>query len=129
DRILASIRDNGAVGELRFKPEHVLPRSATEYVQRNVHFGVSFPGHEDLAAARDVIGLDRVMWGSDYPHDEGTYPFTRESLRQLVHDWPEQDLRQVLAGNAAALYGFDLDALDPWVAEHGPLVSELSEPL
>ena len=26
------------------------------------------------------------MWGSDYPHDEGTYPFTREHLRQLFHD-------------------------------------------
>ena len=53
------------------------------------------------------------MWGSDYPHDEGTYPFTREHLRQLFHDVPADELRQMLAGNAAELYGFDLDALAP----------------
>ena len=46
------------------------------------------PSPED-AAARDKIGPDRFMWGSDYPHDEGTYPFTREHLRQLFHGTPE----------------------------------------
>ena len=50
----------------------------------------------------------RFMWGSDYPHDEGTYPFTTEALRQLFSDWPEADLRRILAGNAAEAYGFDL---------------------
>ena len=43
DGMLASIRDNGAIGELRFKPEHRLPRSATEYFKQNVWLGVSFP--------------------------------------------------------------------------------------
>ena len=47
--------------------------------------GVSQPGPADVAA-RTSIGLDRFMWGSDYPHDEGTYPFTREHLRQVFHD-------------------------------------------
>src|SRR3954447_26659803 len=85
DGILANVRDKGAIGELRFKPEHVLPRSATEYMQQNVWFGVSFPQTDDVAAARDVIGVDKVMWGSDYPHDERTYPFTTMALRQVFH--------------------------------------------
>ena len=51
------------------------------------------------------------MWGSDYPHDEGTAPFTREHLRQVMHDLPEADKRAILGENAAKLYGFDLDAL------------------
>ena len=129
DRTLQGVRDNGAIGELRFKPEHVLPRSATEYAQQNVWFGVSFPGLADAQAARDVLGIDRVMWGSDYPHDEGTFPYSTLALRQIFHDWPEEDLRKVLAGNAAGLYGFDLDALEPLVAEVGPLVSEIAQPL
>ena len=62
-----SVRDKGAVGELRFKPEHVLPKSATEYFQQNVWLGASFPTHDDAAAAREVFGIDRFMWGSDYP--------------------------------------------------------------
>ena len=28
------------------------------------------------------------MWGSDYPHDEGTYPYTREHLRQVFPGRP-----------------------------------------
>ena len=42
------------------------------------------------------------MWGSDYPHDEGTYPFTREHLRQVFSRLqPEPRCSKILAGNAA----------------------------
>jgi len=129
DMILTGVRENGAVGELRFKPEHVLPRSATEYVRQNVWLGVSFPQRADVAAAQSTLGIDRFMWGSDYPHDEGTYPYTTLALRQLFHDWPEADLRRILAGNAAAVYDFDLDALAPAAAAHGPGVEEVTMPL
>jgi len=129
DGILASVRDKGAVGELRFAPEHVLPRSATEYVEQNVWFGVSFPQREEVAAVRDRLGLDHLMWGSDYPHDEGTFPFTTPALRQVFHGWPEADVRQVVTDNAAALYGFDAAALAAAAAAVGPLVSEVARPL
>jgi predicted TIM-barrel fold metal-dependent hydrolase len=129
DGILANVRDKGAIGELRFKPEQALPRSATEYFQQNVWLGASFPVRADIEAVRDTLGLDKVMWGSDYPHDEGTYPFTTETLRQLFHDWPEADLRRVLAGNAADVYGFDLDALAPRAAAVGPRLADVGRPL
>ncbi len=129
DGTLASIRKNGAVGELRFKPEHILPKSATEYFRQNVWLGISFPKIADVAAARKTLGLDKVMWGSDFPHDEGTYPFTTLSLRQIFHDWPEEDLRTVLAENAAAMYGFDLGALAGPASRLGPTVAEVSQPL
>jgi hypothetical protein len=90
--------------------------------------GVSQPGQAD-ARARDVIGLDRFMWGSDYPHDEGTYPFTREHLRQVFKDATPEELRPILAGNAADLYDFDLAALAPLAASVGPTVAEIAEPL
>jgi len=69
------------------------------------------------------------MWGSDYPHDEGTFPYTREHLRQLFHDTPVDELQQMLAGNAARLYHFDLAALAPLAAKVGPTVDELAQPL
>ena len=74
------------------------------------------------------LGLDKFMWGSDYPHDEGTYPYTPENIRQAFHDCPRARLRQILAGNAAKLYGFDLDALAPLAAELGPTVAEVHTP-
>jgi predicted TIM-barrel fold metal-dependent hydrolase len=129
DSLMAGIRDNGAIGELRFKPEHILPKSATEYFRQNVWLGISFPKTDDVAAARETLGVDKVMWGSDYPHDEGTYPYTTLSLRQIFHDWPEADLRKVLAGNAASLYRFDLTALAEPASRLGPAVSEVATPL
>lgn len=129
DYFLKGVRESGSIGELRFKPEHVLPKSATEYVQQNVWFGLSFPGVEDIEAARRSVGVDRIMWGSDYPHDEGTFPFTTEALRQVFHDWPEADVRKVLAENAADVYDFDLDALAPLAARIGPTVSDVTRPL
>ena len=117
DMILENVRENQAVGELRFKPEHILPKSATEYVEQNVWFGISFPQRADVEVARSgIVSLDKFMWGSDYPHDEGTYPYTREALRQVFSDWPEEDLRKILGENAAELYDFDLDALAPLAA-------------
>ena len=47
----------------------------------------------------------------------------------MFHDVPEAELRDVLAGNAAKLYGFDLDALAPLAAQYGPTVEELAAPL
>ena len=69
------------------------------------------------------------MWGSDYPHDEGTPPFTREHLRQVMLDVPVEEKRRLLGLNAADLYDFDVEALAPLVAEYGPTVAELEEPL
>jgi predicted TIM-barrel fold metal-dependent hydrolase len=128
DHLLAGIRKNRAIGELRFADDSVLPGSATEYFHRNCWVGVSQPSPQDVAI-RQQIGAGRFMWGSDYPHDEGTYPYTREHLRQLFHATREAELRAILAGNAAALCGFDLTALEPIAARVGPTVKELAIPL
>jgi len=128
DRILGQIRDTGRVGELRFETEHVLPLSATDYFRRNCWIGASQPGPDD-AAVRHEVGIDRFMWGSDYPHNEGTWPHTREALRQRFHDVPAEEMRLMLGANAAELYGFDLEVLAPIAAQVGPTVDELREPL
>jgi predicted TIM-barrel fold metal-dependent hydrolase len=127
DRIIADVRQ-GEIGELKYTAENALPRSAKEYFRQNVWLGASFPSIADVEA-RHVLGPDRFMWGSDYPHDEGTAPFTREHLRQVMSHIPENEKRKLLGGNAAALYGFDLEALEPIAARHGLGVDELAEPL
>jgi predicted TIM-barrel fold metal-dependent hydrolase len=129
DGMLESVRTTGQIGELRFKPEHRLPKSATEYFHQNIWLGVSFPKIADAEAARTSLGFDKFMWGSDYPHDEGTYPYTKLALRQVFHDWREADLRKVLAENAASVYGFDLGALAEPASRLGPTVSEVAQPL
>jgi predicted TIM-barrel fold metal-dependent hydrolase len=128
DSVMAKIRDTGATGEIRYPREVVLPKLPSEYFVQNCWIGVSQPGPDD-AAARSSLGPDRFMWGSDYPHDEGTFPYTREHLRQIFHGTSTGDMRDILGGNAAKLYGFDLDALARYGEQYGPTVEELSEPL
>ena len=129
DDTIIKIRDTGATGEIRYTDANKRTLTATEAYQQNVWMGISQPGPADVAAADLVLGKDRFMWGSDYPHDEGTYPFTREHLRALFHDRSPDELQAILAGNAAKLYEFDLDALAPIAAQHGPTVDELRQPL
>jgi predicted TIM-barrel fold metal-dependent hydrolase len=118
----------GAVGELRYAAGDGLQRSATEYFRNSVWNGSSFPAPADRDA-RSYMPADRYMWGSDYPHDEGTGPFTREHLRQIFHATPEAEMRDILAGNAAKLYDFDLDKLAALAAKWGPTVEEIATPL
>ena len=127
DRTLELIRQ-GEIGELKYTDEHAIPRSATDYYHQSCWMGASFPGPADVEAI-ETIGIDRYMWGSDYPHDEGTPPYTVEHLRLLFSDWSEADLRKILAENAAELYDFDLEALAPLAEQHGPTVAEIATPL
>jgi hypothetical protein len=103
-------------------------RLASEYIHENCYLGVSMASVWDVEN-RDVVAEGHWMWGSDYPHDEGTHPFTREHLRISMEGIPTEEKRKLLAGNAAALYDFDLKALDRAAAKVGPLVSELDAPL
>ncbi|TVR27705.1 MAG: amidohydrolase [Ilumatobacter sp.] len=128
DDMIIKIRDTGATGEIRYTDGNKRTMTATEVFHQNCWMGVSQPGPAD-AAARDALGPDRFMWGSDYPHDEGTYPFTREHLRQVFPGVAPDELARLLSGNAADLYGFDLDKLAPYTAAVGPSVEELAEPL
>ncbi|MDI2132411.1 amidohydrolase family protein [Yinghuangia seranimata] len=100
----------------------------SEYFARNCFIGAS-PLRQADCATRDQIGVDRLMWGSDYPHAEGSFPYTLESLRLTFEGVPEAEVRAMLAGNAARVYGFDLDRLDALAAQAGPLVADVAVPL
>ncbi|MDH3704603.1 MAG: amidohydrolase [Acidimicrobiia bacterium] len=128
DGTMSRITRTGATGEIRYRPEAMLPQLPSDYFHQNFWMGVSQPRPTD-AAALDFIGVDRFMWGSDYPHDEGTYPFTREHLRQVFLDRTTDEKAAILGGNAAAFYDFDLEALQPLADRIGPTVAELEQPL
>ena len=69
------------------------------------------------------------MWGQDYPHAEGTYPYTTEALRNTFADVPTDEVAAMVGENAARFYKFDLDALAPIAARVGPTVEEIAVPL
>ena len=58
---------------------------------------------------RGAIGVDNMLWGSDFPHAESTWPRSRDFLDRMFAGVPEQDLRKITSENAARLFGFTLD--------------------
>jgi predicted TIM-barrel fold metal-dependent hydrolase len=106
-------------GELSLTP--------TEYFQRQCFIGASFmPRHEGVHRHR--IGLEKIMWGSDYPHLEGTWPRTREYLRETFVDYPESEIRAILGESALAAYGFDPEVVRPVAERVGPALSDIVGP-
>jgi predicted TIM-barrel fold metal-dependent hydrolase len=105
-----------------------LPLRPSEYWERQCYLAASSMSRQDWDAV-DVAGVDHVMWGADYPHTEGTHPYTAQCLRHTFAGMPHERVRLLLGGNAARLYGFDLERLTELAAEIGPRVDQVDQPL
>ncbi len=102
----------GMMGEIDYSKSAALPEPPSFYARRNCWYGASFPHPRDIEG-RDFVGVDHILWGNDYPHYEGCYPYSRENMRLAFADVEPGEVRKMLGENAAALYGFDLDLLRP----------------
>ena len=67
-----------------------------------------------------AVGIDPLMWGSDYPHVEGTWPHTRQFLADAFSRIPETEVGQMVGENAAQCYGFDRRGLTSIAERVGP---------
>ncbi len=97
-----------------------------EYFDRHVFIGGSLMRRPE-AEMRHEIGIDRLMWGADYPHLEGAAPVHRQILRWVFGGLPEEDVRRMLGGNAIRVFGFDGDQLQEVADRVGPTVADLAE--
>jgi predicted TIM-barrel fold metal-dependent hydrolase len=120
-RELDSIYDSARARSVRQQT----PKKPSEYFSSNVFVGASFFSRPECAA-RAAIGVDRIMWGSDYPHIEGTWPLTKESLRWTFEAVPERELRLMLGMNARECYPLDWPLLEDVACSIGPTPDELT---
>jgi predicted TIM-barrel fold metal-dependent hydrolase len=81
----------------------------SDFFHRNVV--LSFQEDAVGIRLRDVIGVDNMMWGSDYPHSESTFPQSRKILAEILAGVPEDEQARIAGANTARLYGFDLARL------------------
>jgi predicted TIM-barrel fold metal-dependent hydrolase len=96
-----------------------LSMKPSDYFDRNVFLGAScMPRRE--AELRHEIGVGNLMWGSDYPHPEGTWPTTRDQMVETFRGVPDPEIEQMLGGNAVEVFGFDREKLAPLVSRVGP---------
>jgi predicted TIM-barrel fold metal-dependent hydrolase len=54
---------------------------------------------------REITGIEPLMWASDYPHPEGTFPHSQDVVARIFAGVPEDELQAIVGGNAARLYG------------------------
>ena len=81
----------------------------SDFFARNVC--LSFQEDEVGIRLRDRIGVECMMWGSDYPHSESTFPRSRAVLDEILRGVPEEERAKIVCHNTAQLYGFDLERI------------------
>lgn len=88
-----------------------LSMSPGEYFRRQVF--ATFTEDEIGVLTMRRLGSGNFMWGSDYPHYEGSWPRSQDVIEQGLRSVPEADRDNVLCHNAASLYGFDRAVIAP----------------
>jgi predicted TIM-barrel fold metal-dependent hydrolase len=80
-----------------------LTRPPSDYFRRQV-WATFQTDHAGLRLL-DALGEDRVMWASDYPHADSTWPDSRQAIDESFRDVPAGARRRILCDNARELYG------------------------
>ncbi|HZN51993.1 MAG TPA: amidohydrolase family protein [Methylomirabilota bacterium] len=81
----------------------------SDFFHRNVV--LSFQEDAVGIRLRDVIGVDNMMWGSDYPHSESTFPRSRKILEDILAGVPDDEGVKIAGANTARVYRFDVARL------------------
>ena len=81
------------------------PLRPSEYVRRQFH--VSFQDDPVAVACRHLTGVSTIVWGSDYPHAEGTFRGSRELIARQFVGVPADERAAMLGGTLGGLLGFD----------------------
>jgi predicted TIM-barrel fold metal-dependent hydrolase len=78
----------------------------SEYFHRQVY--ATFIDDPVGVANRHQIGIDNIMWSSDYPHTASIWPHSQEVLARAFKDVPAAEKWQIVRENVTQLYGLDL---------------------
>ena len=105
----------------------LLKKSPTGYWQSNCYVGASFMSRAECEI-RDQIGVDRIMWGADYPHIEGTWPHSLFALRDALTGCTAEEVKLMCSETAADVYGFDLELLRPIAEQVSPKLEDVLTP-
>jgi predicted TIM-barrel fold metal-dependent hydrolase len=123
----------------RWQLKDEMPKKPSEYCASNVYIGGSYMAPFEAEMAVEQGYAANVMWGSDYPHAEGTFQYpehpdeesmTHLALRNTFAQVENQHTKMMVSDNAIRCYDLDADALRPIArAINAPTLDELSHAL
>lgn len=91
------------IGRIDFPTK--LTMSAGDYFHRQVF--LSYVKDPVAIANRHTIGIDNLMWSSDYPHTASSWPRSQEVVAEELGDVPEDERRKLLRDNVRRVYGLE----------------------
>lgn len=106
--------DGGWVPHFKFRMDHAydrhrfhlptekLQKTPSAYFDENIY--VTFQDDYSIKHVKGGLNMKRVMWASDFPHSDGTYPKSREVIDSVTEGMSKQEKENLLYNNAAALY-------------------------
>ena len=94
-----------AQDEYRYLYPTPLKLKASEYFRRQVF--ATFIDDPVGVATRHFIGVENIMWSSDYPHTVSTWPHSQEVVARDLQGVPEEEAQKIIWDNAARLYGIN----------------------
>lgn len=87
----------------RRKDHAPLRQLPSAYFEQNISF--TYITDSQAIRERKFIGVDRILWSSDFPHSGTDWPHSWDTIERHFAGVPEAEKHQILAGNAARLYG------------------------
>jgi predicted TIM-barrel fold metal-dependent hydrolase len=122
-RELEAFKEQMSDAETRWRNHQLSP---VEVWRRQGFAGASFLPKAE-ADRRTELGVDKIMWGSDYPHVEGTWPNTRMKLARALASVPRDEKALILGENALRCYetAFDEVHLREVAARTGILMAQV----
>jgi predicted TIM-barrel fold metal-dependent hydrolase len=107
----------------------ILGTMPSDVWRENCFVGASFMSNAEAKMGIEHNLVEKLMWGADYPHIEGTWPRTMQSIRKSFADLPTDVVAAYLGESAINVYGLDRDALRLEADRIGPTVAKVSVPL
>ena len=90
----------GEFGPLMHIPK--MKMRASDYMRTRVYHG--FIDDTFAALCIPVVGVDQVLWGSDFPHGRSMGLDAQSTIHKLIETLPREDQEKIVGGNAAKVF-------------------------
>jgi predicted TIM-barrel fold metal-dependent hydrolase len=128
--VLAKMDHSYRYGKYKDDIKKTVPRLPSEYWKRQCYTGSSILSREDLMH-REMIGVNNMMFGADFPHPEGTYPDTLHYLQATVGSvgLSAAETNAFLGETAAKVFRLDAASLRDVTGDHGLELADVTTAL
>lgn len=114
-KVVCAEADAGWVPHFMYRMDHAyerhrfwlevgtLTKPPSEYFAENIY--VTFQDDYVATHMTDLSPTNRLMWASDFPHNDGTFPHTQQVIKKLTEGMSDEDRIRITGGNVRELYG------------------------